>query len=187
MKTLFAFVLSLSLALGADAQVVRLKTSMGEIRIEMEAEKAPKSVANFLSYVKAGHYDGTQFHRVIADFMIQGGGFTKDMVQKATRASIPLEAGNGLSNARGTVAMARSADPDSATAQFFINLVDNSFLDAANARDGHGYAVFGRVIEGMEVVEQIRAVPVDTKGMHANVPVTPVLILKASIEKAAKQ
>ena len=187
MKALYCLLLALCLVGAADAQTVRLKTSMGEVRIELEAERAPKSVANFIAYVKAGHYDGTIFHRVIADFMIQGGGFTKEMVQKATKPPIPLEASNGLSHARGTVAMARGADPNSATAQFFINLVDNSFLDAANARDGHGYAVFGRVIEGMEVVDQIRAVPVDSKGMHANVPVTPVLILKASIEKVAKK
>jgi cyclophilin family peptidyl-prolyl cis-trans isomerase len=120
MKALYCLVLALCLVGAADAQTVRLKTSMGEVRIELEAERAPKSVANFIAYVKAGHYDGTIFHRVIADFMIQGGGFTKEMVQKATKPPIPLEANNGLSHARGTVAMARGADPNSATAQFFI-------------------------------------------------------------------
>lgn len=183
---LLAAALALLALTDTQAQTVRLKTSMGDIRIQLQAEKAPKSVANFLAYVKAGHYDGTIFHRVIADFMIQGGGFTQQMVQKPVKAPIPLEASNGLSNTRGTVAMARTPDPNSATAQFFVNLVDNVFLDAANARDGHGYAVFGQVIEGMEVVDQIRAVPVENKGMHANVPVKPVLILKASIEKESK-
>ena len=187
MKNLLIAVALAATCLTAPAQVVRLKTSMGDIRVQLEAEKAPKSTANFLGYVKAGHYDGTVFHRVIADFMVQGGGFTKDMVQKPTKPPIPLEANNGLQNLRGTLAMARTADPNSATSQFFINVVDNAFLDAANARDGHGYAVFGKVIEGMEVVDQIRAVPVDNKGMHANVPVTPVVILKASIEKEAKK
>ncbi|MBN8503101.1 MAG: peptidyl-prolyl cis-trans isomerase [Burkholderiales bacterium] len=184
-KLLAAALVLLPLA-DAQAQTVRLKTSMGDVRIQLQAEKAPKSVANFLAYVKAGHYDGTIFHRVIADFMIQGGGFTQHMVQKPVKAPIPLEASNGLSNTRGTVAMARTPDPNSATAQFFVNVVDNVFLDAANARDGHGYAVFGQVIEGMEVIDQIRAVPVENKGMHANVPVQPVLILKASIEKESK-
>jgi peptidyl-prolyl cis-trans isomerase A (cyclophilin A) len=184
MKALLLSVL-LACSLGVSAQTVRLKTSLGDVRVQLDAAKAPKTVANFLAYVKAGHYNGTVFHRVIADFMVQGGGFTKDMVQKPTKPPIPLEAGNGLSNARGSVAMARTADPNSATAQFFINVVDNTRLDGSEP--GTGYAVFGQVIEGMEVVDQIRAVPVDNKGMHANVPVTPVLILKASIEKEVKK
>ena len=121
---------------------------MGDIVIELDAAKAPKSVANFLEYVKAGHYDGTIFHRVIPNFMIQGGGLTADMKQKPTRAPIPLESKNGLNNVRGSVAMARTSDPDSATAQFFINVKDNAFLDAANTRDGNGYAVFGKVVVG---------------------------------------
>jgi peptidyl-prolyl cis-trans isomerase A (cyclophilin A) len=170
----------------AQAQTVRLQTSQGLIRIELNAEKAPKSVANFLAYAKAGHYNGTIFHRVIPDFMVQGGGFTKDMVQKATKPPIPLEANNGLSNLRGTVAMARTGDPNSATSQFFINVVDNNFLDAVNSRDGLGYAVFGQVVEGMEVVDKIRALPTASKGMHANTPVTPVIINKVTVETPKK-
>jgi peptidyl-prolyl cis-trans isomerase A (cyclophilin A) len=176
----------LLLASLAQAQTVALSTNQGLIRIQLNAEKAPKSVANFLAYAKAGHYNGTIFHRVIPDFMIQGGGFTKDMVQKATKPPIPLEANNGLSNLRGTVAMARTNDPNSATSQFFINVVDNNFLDAVNSRDGQGYAVFGQVIEGMEVVDKIRALPTDNKGMHANVPATPVIINKVTVETAKK-
>lgn len=167
----------------AQAQTVRIETNQGLIRVQLDAAKSPKTVANFIAYAKAGHYNGTVFHRVIADFMIQGGGFTKDMVQKATKPSIPLEANNGRTNLRGTLAMARTGDPDSATAQFFINVVDNAFLDAANSRDGLGYAVFGQVIEGMDVVDKIRALPVENKGMHANVPVKPVIINKLTLEK----
>jgi peptidyl-prolyl cis-trans isomerase A (cyclophilin A) len=167
----------------AWAQKVRLDTSMGEIVIELDAAKAPKSVANFVEYVNAGHYDGTIFHRVIPDFMIQGGGFTPEMQQKPTRAPIPLEARNGLSNVRGSVAMARTNVPDSATAQFFINIKENAFLDAANARDGNGYAVFGKVVSGMDVVDKIWAMPTGNKGPFQNVPVTPVMIRKASLEK----
>lgn len=177
--------LAATLALGALpalAQVVKLSTSEGDIRIELDAEKAPKSVDNFVKYVKAGHYDGTIFHRVIESFMIQGGGFTTKMEQKPTRAPIPLESRNGLNNVRGTVAMARTADPNSATAQFFINVVDNAFLDAANARDGNGYAVFGRVIDGMDVVDKIRTKPTGNVGMYQNVPLQPVLINKAIVE-----
>lgn len=169
-------------ALPASAQQVVLDTSLGRIVIALDAAKAPKSVANFLEYVKAGHYDGTIFHRVIPDFMIQGGGFDASMNQKPTRAPIPLESKNGLSNVRGSVAMARTGVPDSATAQFFINIKDNAFLDAANARDGAGYAVFGKVVSGMDVVDKIWAQPTTTKGPHQNVPVTPVLIRKASVE-----
>jgi peptidyl-prolyl cis-trans isomerase A (cyclophilin A) len=165
------------------AQKVRLDTSMGEIVIELDAAKAPKSAANFLDYVKAGHYDGTIFHRVIPNFMIQGGGMNAEMQEKPTRAPIPLESKNGLSNVRGSVAMARTSNPDSATAQFFVNIKDNAFLDAANTRDGTGYAVFGKVVVGMEVVDRIWAVPTAGKGPHQNVPVTPVVIRKASVEK----
>ena len=164
------------------AQKVKLSTSMGDIVVQLDAEKAPKSVANFVQYVKDGHYDGTIFHRVIPTFMIQGGGFDSDMKQKATRASIPLESRNGLSNMRGTIAMARTMIPDSATSQFFINVVDNQRLDAANSPDGNGYAVFGKVISGMEVVDKIRAVPVADKAGHQNVPQQPVVIKKATLE-----
>ena len=173
---------ALLLAFAAQAQTVKLTTTMGDIRIQLDAEKAPKSVANFLQYVKSGQYNGTVFHRVIANFMIQGGGFTTKMEQKPTKAPIPLESRNGLHNVRGSVAMARTGDPNSATAQFFINTVDNAFLDADNSRDGNGYAVFGQVIEGMEVVDKIRAVPVTDSGMFQNVPQTPVIITKAIVE-----
>jgi peptidyl-prolyl cis-trans isomerase A (cyclophilin A) len=169
-------------ALPALAQKVRLATSAGEIVIELDAARAPKSVANFVGYLEAGHYDGTVFHRVIPDFMIQGGGFTPEMAQKPTRPPIALESRNGLSNLRGTVAMARTMVPDSATAQFFINVEDNPFLDAANARDGQGYAVFGRVVAGMEVVDRIRAVATGNRGPYQNVPLEPVVIRKATLE-----
>lgn len=179
--------LSLGLALGlgtglsAHAQAtqkVRLTTSMGDIVLELDKAKAPKSVDNFVQYVKAGHYDGTIFHRVIEGFMVQGGGMKADMSEKPTRAPIPLEAGNGLSNVRGAVAMARTGNPNSATSQFFINVVDNLRLDSY----GGGYAVFGKVTEGMDVVDKIRAVETKNAGMHQNVPVQPVLIKKASLE-----
>ena len=165
------------------SQNVRLETSAGTLRIELDAERAPQSCRNFVDYVQSGHFDGTVFHRVIKGFMIQGGGFTPDMAQKPTRPPIPLESRNGLSNVRGSVAMARTMVPDSASAQFFVNVVDNPFLDAANARDGHGYAVFGKVVQGMDVVDKIRAVPTANRGPHQNVPVEPVLIRKASLEK----
>jgi peptidyl-prolyl cis-trans isomerase A (cyclophilin A) len=164
------------------AQKVKLATTMGDIVIQLDAEKAPKSVANFVQYVKDRHYDGLIFHRVISTFMIQGGGFDADMKQKATRASIALESRNGLSNLRGTVAMARTMVPDSATSQFFINVVDNQRLDAANSPDGNGYAVFGKVVSGMDVVDKIRAVPVGDRAGHQNVPQQPVVIKKATLE-----
>ena len=181
---LAAAVAALSLAaLPALAQKVRLATSAGDIMVQLDAEKAPKSAANFLQYVRSGHYNDTLFHRVIQEFMIQGGGYKADLSQKPTRAAIPLESDNGLNNLRGTLAMARTADPDSATAQFFINVVDNPFLDKTNARDGNGYAVFAKVIEGMDVVDKIRAVPTREAGPHQNLPVTPVTIRKATVEK----
>jgi peptidyl-prolyl cis-trans isomerase A (cyclophilin A) len=167
----------------AWAQKVKLQTSMGDIVIELAPDKAPKTVDNFLQYVRAGHYDGTVFHRVIKDFMIQGGGMQPDLKEKPTRAAIPLESRNGLSNVRGSVAMARTMVPDSATAQFFINVVDNSFLDQPNARDGNGYAVFGKVVGGMDIVDKIRQVPTGNKGPHQDVPLQPVLINKATVEK----
>ncbi len=173
--------LALCAALPAWAQKVRLDTSLGEIVVELDAAKAPKTVANFVEYVKAGHYDGTVFHRVIPNFMIQGGGMTAEMSEKPTRAPIALESKNGLNNARGSVAMARTSNPSSATAQFFINLKDNAFLDAASSPDGNGYAVFGKVVSGMDVVDKIAAVPTGSKGPHQNVPATPVIIRKASL------
>ncbi len=151
---------TLASPLAALAQKVKLATSAGDIVVELDASKAPKSVANFVEYVKAGHYNGTVFHRVIDSFMIQGGGMAADLREKPTRAPIPLEAGNGLSNLRGTLAMARTGAPDSATSQFFINVVDNPRLDTA----GGGYAVFGKVVDGMDVVDKIRLVPVGNQG-----------------------
>jgi peptidyl-prolyl cis-trans isomerase A (cyclophilin A) len=185
MKTRLAAVLVATLmCMPAWAQQkVKLATTMGDIVLELEGEKAPKTVENFIQYIKAGHYDGTIFHRVIEDFMIQGGGMKPDMKEKPTRAPIPLESRTGLSNVRGSVAMARTMDPNSATAQFFINVKDNPFLDQANARDGNGYAVFAKVVSGMDVVDKIRAVPVADKAGHQNVPSTPVMIKKASLEK----
>ena len=181
-----ATTLALSLPLAAHAQDkaprVRLSTSLGDIVVELDAAKAPKTVENFLQDVIDKHYDGTVFHRVIGNFMIQGGGFGADMQQKATRAPIPLEASNGLKNDRGTIAMARTSNPNSATSQFFINVVDNAGLNAPSP-DGHGYTVFGKVVAGMDVVDKIRAVPVGNRGMHQNVPQTPVTIVKASLEK----
>ena len=178
---LLAFVLLLA-AQPAWAQKVRLATSAGDIVLELDREKAPKTVDNFLQYVKAGHYDGTIFHRVIDSFMIQGGGMRPDMSEKPVRAPIALESRSGLSNKVGTVAMARTSAPDSATAQFFINVRDNNFLDQPNSRDGQGYAVFGKVVQGMDVVEKIRTVPTASSGPHQNVPLTPVIIRKATLE-----
>lgn len=161
---------------------VRLTTSMGDIVIALDAAKAPLSVENFLQYVKDKHYEGTVFHRVIDNFMIQGGGFNAQMKQKATRAPVALEASNGLTNDRGTIAMARTQNPNSATSQFFINLVDNAPLNAPSP-DGYGYTVFGKVVAGMDVVDKIKSVPVGNQGMHQNVPTKPVTILKATLEK----
>lgn len=164
-------------------QKVRLTTTAGDIVLQLDRAKAPKTVDNFVAYVKSGFYKGTVFHRVIPTFMIQGGGMDKDLVEKKTNPAIALENKGGLKNERGTVAMARTADPNSATAQFFINVQDNAFLDPANARDGNGYAVFGKVVEGMDVVDKIRAVPTTSKGGHENVPVEPVIIKSATLEK----
>jgi peptidyl-prolyl cis-trans isomerase A (cyclophilin A) len=184
MKTRLAIALcTVALCAPALAQKVRLATSLGDIVVELDQAKAPKTVDNFLQYVNAGHYDGTVFHRVIDNFMIQGGGMKADMSEKPTRAPIPLESRNGLTNLRGTLAMARTMDPNSATAQFFINLKDNAFLDQANSRDGNGYAVFGKVVAGMDVVDKIKTVPTGNKGPHQNVPLEPVTIKKASLEK----
>jgi peptidyl-prolyl cis-trans isomerase A (cyclophilin A) len=177
--------LALSLPMAAtatDTPKVKLSTSAGDIVLELYPDKAPKSVENFLQYVRDKHYDGTVFHRVMDGFMIQGGGFTADLQQKPTRAPIALEASNGLKNDRGTIAMARTANPNSATAQFFVNLVNNASLNAPSP-DGHGYAVFGKVVTGMEVVDKIKGVAVGNQGPHQNVPKTPVTILKATLEK----
>jgi peptidyl-prolyl cis-trans isomerase B (cyclophilin B) len=160
--------------------MVKLHTRFGAIVLELDAEKAPETVKNFLAYVEAGHYDGTIFHRVIKNFMIQGGGMLPDMSQKATQAPIQNEAKNGLKNARGTVAMARTGDPHSATAQFFINVVDNDFLDYPG-QDGWGYCVFGKVTEGLDVIEQIRAVATGRSGYHSDVPVEAIVIDKAEV------
>jgi peptidyl-prolyl cis-trans isomerase A (cyclophilin A) len=151
---------------------------MGNIVLELNPARAPATVENFLRYVRDGHYDGTLFHRVMNGFMIQGGGFDVNMRQKPVRDPIRLESQNGLRNLTGTVAMARTSDPQSATAQFFINVADNSRLDFPNP-DGHGYAVFGKVIEGMEVVNRIKGVPVGSQGFHQNVPRDPILIQKS--------
>ena len=170
----------------ALAQKVKLATSAGDIVVELDAAKAPKSVANFLEYVKAGHYNGTIFHRVIDNFMIQGGGFTRELRQKPTRPAIANEAKNGLSNTRGTLAMARTGDPNSATAQFFINVVDNPRLDYTSDANGStwGYCVFGKVISGLDVVDKIKAVPTGAQGpFKSDVPTTPVVIEKISVIK----
>lgn len=160
--------------------MVKLHTNFGVIGIELDADKAPVSVANFLQYVKSGAFDNTIFHRVIDGFMIQGGGFQPGMKQKDTLAAIKNEADNGLKNEKYTVAMARTSDPHSATAQFFINVGDNTFLDhTAPTAQGWGYAVFGRVVEGTDVVDQIRKVKTGTKGMHQDVPLEDVIIERA--------
>ena len=170
---------ALGASFAADAQNVRLATTAGDIVIELDPAKAPKTVDNFVQYVKSGHYNGTIFHRVIQNFMIQGGGMTADGREKPTRAPIPLESRNGLTNVRGSVAMARTMDPNSATAQFFINVKDNDFLNAAQARDGNGYTVFGKVVSGMDVVDKIRNVRTGS----GDVPVEPVTIKQATLEK----
>ena len=162
---------------------VDLETSAGTIRVELDDEKAPETVKNFLTNVENGHFDGTVFHRVIKGFMIQGGGFEPGMKQKPTGSTIRNEASNGLKNTKYTLAMARTSEPHSATAQFFINVQDNAFLDQPNSRDGNGYAVFGKVVQGMDVVDKIRTVPTSSQGPHQNVPVEPVIIKKATLEK----
>ncbi len=159
---------------------VRFTTTLGDFVVELDEEKAPVTCANFRRYVEDGFYDGLIFHRVIPGFMVQGGGFMPDMMQPATREPIENEARNGLKNERGTIAMARTADPHSATAQFFINVKDNAFLDHPG-HDGWGYAVFGRVVEGMETVDRIEQVPTTTRAGHQDVPVEPVVIEKAEL------
>lgn len=182
MKRLFASLSALlfSCAVLAANPQVELKTSLGTIVVELAADKAPKTSENFLQYVRDGFYVGTIFHRVIDGFMIQGGGLTPDMKEKPTRAPIPNEAKNGLKNVIGSIAMARTRDPHSATAQFFINVQDNAFLDYPG-QDGWGYAVFGKVVQGMDVVRKIAKVPTGNVGYHQNVPLTPVVIESARI------
>lgn len=167
----------------ALAQTVRLSTTLGDIVLELDAEHAPGTTRNFAQYVREGQYDGTIFHRVISGFMIQGGGMTPDLREKSTGAPIALENKSGLTNRRGTIAMARTMDPNSARAQFFINVADNPALDPANSRDGNGYAVFGKVVQGMDVVDKIKAVATGPAGMHNDVPLRPIIIKKATLEK----
>ena len=185
-KTLLGFVLAAVLGLSATAQAanpkVLIETTKGNITVELDAEKAPKTVENFLGYVKEGFYKETIFHRVIAGFMVQGGGMTADLSEKAKKASIKNEANNGLKNTRGTIAMARTPDPDSASSQFFINLVDNDFLNfKSETPQGWGYAVFGKVTEGMEVVDAIAAVKTGEQNGAGDVPVEPVVMKKVTV------
>ena len=162
--------------------MITLKTNRGDIVIELDRENAPKTCENFVQYVKEGHFDGTIFHRVIDNFMIQGGGYEPGMIEKPTRAPIENEAANGLSNLRGTIAMARTADPHSATAQFFISVGDNKFLDHPG-QDGWGYCVFGRVTAGMEVVDEIKGVDTTQRAGHGDVPVEDIVIEKAIVDE----
>ncbi len=169
-------------AANESSPMIKITTNQGEITIETYADEAPETVRNFVEYVDAGFFDGLIFHRVISGFMIQGGGFSSDMKQKSANAPIQNEADNGLKNTTGTLAMARTSDPHSATAQFFINLTDNGFLDhTAKTSQGWGYAVFGKVIEGMDVVEKIGEVDTGRSGGHGDVPVEPVIIEKAEV------
>jgi peptidyl-prolyl cis-trans isomerase A (cyclophilin A) len=166
------------------ASKVLIKTSLGDMTVELYPDKAPKTIENFLGYVNSGFYDGTIFHRVIDNFMIQGGGFTRDLRQKPTRPAIPNEAKNGVGNQRGTLAMARTGDPNSATAQFFINVVDNPRLDYTSDANGAtwGYCVFGKVISGLDIIDKIKAVPTGAQGpFKSDVPTTPVVIEKVSV------
>lgn len=162
--------------------MIRMTTSKGVIDIELDDDKAPETAANFLSYVKDGFYDGTIFHRVIDGFMIQGGGLEPGMKEKQTRAPIKNEADNGLKNERGTLAMARTNDPHSATAQFFINVVDNAFLNHSSpSMDGWGYCVFGKIVNGMDVIDEIKGVATTSKGFHQDVPAEDIIIEKAEV------
>ena len=175
-----AIALLSSFAACAANPQVEMKTSLGTLTIELYPDKAPKTVENFLQYARDGFFDGTVFHRVIPGFMIQGGGMSPELKEKPTRPPVPNEAKNGLKNETGTIAMARTADPHSASAQFFINLKDNAFLDYPG-RDGWGYAVFGKVVQGFDVVEKIARVPTGNAGFHQNVPTKPVLIEAARV------
>lgn len=185
-KKLFLFVFMTIIMTASSVQAettsVEMETSMGSIVLELDAGKAPATVANFLAYAREGFYDGTIFHRVISNFMIQGGGFTEDMKQKPTHTPVQNEADNGLSNDTGTIAMARTSDPHSATAQFFINVKDNRFLNFSGKNaQGWGYAVFGRVTEGMDVVNAIKGVSTASRGPFDDVPVESVVIEKVSV------
>ena len=161
---------------------VLIKTLLGDMTLELDADKAPATVANFVEYAQSGHYDGTIFHRVINNFMVQGGGFDTDMRQKGTNAPIQNEANNGLKNDRGTIAMARTMDPHSATAQFFINVSDNDFLNFSGENmQGWGYAVFGRVVEGEDVLDRIRVVPTGSQAGHQDVPTDPIVIESVTV------
>ncbi|WP_257286172.1 peptidylprolyl isomerase [Endozoicomonas sp. SESOKO1] len=167
--------------------MVVLHTNFGDIKLDLDAEKAPKTVTNFLEYMKSGHFDGTIFHRVIDGFMIQGGGFEPGMVQKSTKMPIENEADNGLKNETGTIAMARTMDPHSASAQFFINVKDNHFLNhSAKTSDGWGYCVFGKVVEGMDIVNKIKGVKTTFRAGHQDVPVDDVVIESAEILEPAE-
>ena len=186
MHALFGWALASMIGIGPvlaqDTPKVKLATSLGDIVVQLDPAKAPKTVDNFLGYVGAKHYDGTIFHRVINGFMIQGGGLTPNMQEKPTKAPVPLEAQNGLRNDAYTIAMARTRAPHSATSQFFINVKDNPSLNAPNP-DGYGYAVFGKVVQGFDVIDKIKAVATGNKAGHENVPVTPVVITSASLVK----
>ncbi len=174
--------LSVTALAQAAGPTVKFQTSLGEFVVEVYPDKAPKTVENFLQYVKDKHYDGTIFHRVIGNFMVQGGGYIFSLSEKSTRGPIPLEANNGLTNDRGTIAMARTGNPNSATSQFFINVVDNPGLNAPKP-DGHGYAVFGKVVSGMDIVDKIRNAPTTSKGVFQNLPVTNIIINSATLTK----
>jgi peptidyl-prolyl cis-trans isomerase A (cyclophilin A) len=183
-----ALVAAFALPAQAANPQVEFDTTAGKIRVELYPDAVPRTVANFLDYVKARHYDGTQFHRVIPGFMVQGGGFTPDFKQKPTKPPIPIEADHsskaGLMNVPGTLAMARTGDPNSATAQFFINVADNKFLNYREATtQGYGYTVFGKVVEGMDVVDKIRAAPTGSRGPLQDVPVAPITLKTARIVK----
>ena len=178
----FILLYSLTSNIQAETTMVKMDTTQGTIMLELDADNAPNTVENFLTYAKEGFFDGTIFHRVISNFMVQGGGFTEDMNQKTVRDPIKNEANNGLKNDNGTIAMARTDDPHSATAQFFINVKDNDFLNfSSETPQGWGYAVFGKVTEGMDIVEKIKAVETTTKGPYQDVPVEAIIIEKVSI------
>lgn len=170
-------------ALAQSLPLVKVQTNMGDFVLELNPKAAPKTVENFLTYVKSGFYKNSLFHRVIPNFMIQGGGFVSGMEEKDTRKAIALESRNGLSNLRGTIAMARTSDPNSATSQFFINVRDNHFLDASQAQDGYGYAVFGRVISGMQTVDAIARVKTHSVGYYDDVPIRDVIIKNMTVTK----
>ncbi len=178
----FILLFTITSNIQAETTMVKMDTNQGTIMLELDADNAPNTVANFLTYAKEGFFDGTIFHRVISNFMIQGGGFTEDMSQKTTHDPIKNEANNGLKNDNGTIAMARTGDPHSATAQFFINVKDNDFLNfSSETPQGWGYAVFGKVTEGMDIVEKIKATETTTKGPYQDVPVEAIIIEKVSI------